>query len=242
MKIGDILLNQGLVTQADIDGALERQRQDGGRAEQRHRLQEGDQRARDQRRQSERDRHPANVYVSPSTGIPVHPAAGHIDEEIAHEIGMPGPYDQGWMRANWMGHLVTNWAGDDAFVRKLAVRLSVPNLVGDLTWCRGVVTGKRTEDGEHLVDLSCWGETQRGERNTTATATVRYRLHRRARATRVSSTLSGGPGTRETASSSRRRRNSSAGTRRSRAGSPARPASSVRQPRQDARWRATATR
>jgi hypothetical protein len=31
MKIGDILLNQGLVTQADIDGALERQRQDGGR-------------------------------------------------------------------------------------------------------------------------------------------------------------------------------------------------------------------
>jgi acyl dehydratase len=122
---------------------------------------------------AERERHPANVYVSPSTGIPVHPAAGHIDEEIAHEIGMPGPYDQGWMRANWMGHLVTNWAGDDAFVRKLAIRLSIPNLVGDLTWCRGVVTGKRAENGEHLVDLGCWGETQRGERNTTATATVR---------------------------------------------------------------------
>lgn len=122
---------------------------------------------------AERERHPANVYISPSTGIPVHPAAGHLDDEIAHEIGMPGPYDQGWMRANWMAHLVTNWAGDDAFVRRLGIRLSIPNLVGDLTWCKGVVTGKRVENGEHLVELDCWGETQRGERNATATASVR---------------------------------------------------------------------
>jgi hypothetical protein len=122
---------------------------------------------------AERERHPANVYVSPSTGIPVHPAAGHIDDEIAHEIGMPGPYDQGWMRANWMGHLVTNWAGDDAFVRKISVKLLAPNLVGDLTWCRGVVTGKKIENGEHLVELDCWGITQRDEKNTAGTATVR---------------------------------------------------------------------
>ena len=121
----------------------------------------------------DRERHPANVYISPSTGIPVHPAAGHIDDEIAHEIGMPGPYDQGWMRANWIGHLVTNWAGDDGFVTELSVRLMMPNLVGDLTWCRGVVTGKEIRDGEHLVSLDCWGETQRGERNVLATVTVR---------------------------------------------------------------------
>ena len=36
-----------------------RQRQDGRRSEQRHRLQEGDQRAGEQRRHGERDRHPA---------------------------------------------------------------------------------------------------------------------------------------------------------------------------------------
>lgn len=121
----------------------------------------------------DRERHPANVYISPSTGIPVHPAAGHIDDEIAHEIGMPGPYDQGWMRANWIGHLVTNWAGDDGFVTDLSVRLTMPNLVGDLTWCRGVVTSKEIRGGEHLVNLDCWGETQRGERNVLATVTVR---------------------------------------------------------------------
>jgi acyl dehydratase len=122
----------------------------------------------------EREKHPANVYVSPATGIPMHPAAGHFDDEIAHEVGMPGAYDQGWMRANWVSHLVTNWCGDDGWVSELGVRLRKPNLVGDVTWCRGRVTGKSVgPGGEHLVDLECWGETQRGERNMEATATVR---------------------------------------------------------------------
>ncbi|MEU0482131.1 MaoC family dehydratase N-terminal domain-containing protein [Streptosporangium sp. NPDC006013] len=120
----------------------------------------------------ERERHPANVYVSPSTGIPVHPAAGHFDDEIAHEVGMPGAYDQGWMRANWIGHLLTNWCGDDGWVRRLNVRLHQPNLVGDATWCRGTVTGRSVENGRHVVEIECWGETQRGERNVTGSATV----------------------------------------------------------------------
>lgn len=121
----------------------------------------------------DRERHPANVYISPSTGIPVHPAAGHLDDEIAQEIGMPGPYDQGWMRANWVGHLVTNWAGDDSFVTDISVRLLMPNLVGDLTWVRGTVSSKEVRDGEHIVNLDCWGETQRNERNILATVSVR---------------------------------------------------------------------
>ncbi|HWG00223.1 MAG TPA: MaoC family dehydratase N-terminal domain-containing protein [Trebonia sp.] len=122
----------------------------------------------------ERERHPANVYVSPSTGIPVHPAAGHFDEEIAHEIGMPGAYDQGWMRANWLAHLVTNWCGDDGWVAGLNVTLRKPNLVGDITRLRGRVVGKSvTEAGEHLVELACEGESQRSEQNMRGTATVR---------------------------------------------------------------------
>jgi acyl dehydratase len=122
----------------------------------------------------ERERHPANVYVSPSTGIPVHPAAGHFDEEIAHEIGMPGAYDQGWMRANWLAHLVTNWCGDDGWVAALNVTLRKPNLVGDVTRLRGQVVGKSvTEAGDHVVELACEGESQRGEQNMRGSATVR---------------------------------------------------------------------
>lgn len=120
----------------------------------------------------ERERHPRNVYVSPNTGVPVHPAAGHLDEEIAHEVGMPGAYDQGWQRANWGAHLVTNWAGDTSFVRRFDHKLLIPNLVGDTTWLRGSVTDKRVEDGRHLVDIEYRGENQRGEKNVVGGAVV----------------------------------------------------------------------
>lgn len=121
----------------------------------------------------ERERHPKNVYVSPKTGIPMHPAAGHFDVEIAHEVGMPGAYDQGWMRINWAGHLVTNWTGDWGFVRKLNVRLLLPNLVGDITWLKGKVARKFVQNGEHLVELETWGENQRQEKNMEGSAIVR---------------------------------------------------------------------
>jgi acyl dehydratase len=122
----------------------------------------------------ERARHPANVYVSPQTGIPVHPAAGHLDVEIAHEVGYPDAYDQGWMRVNWAGHLVTNWCGDWAHVRQLNVKNSLPNLLGDLTRYGGRVVERSVDDGEHLVTLELWAENQRGERTTTGTSVVRF--------------------------------------------------------------------
>lgn len=121
----------------------------------------------------DRDRHPRNVYYSPTRNIPMHPAAGHFDAEIAHEIGMPGAYDQGWQRINWAGHLLTNWCGDQGFVRRLDGRVTRPNLVGDFTVLAAEVTGKRKEAGEALVDVAWWGTNQRGERNCDGVATVR---------------------------------------------------------------------
>jgi acyl dehydratase len=120
----------------------------------------------------ERERHPANVYMSPSTGVPVHPAAGHFDTEIADEIGMPGAYDQGWMRINWAGHLVTNWMSDFGFVKNLDVRVKIPNLVGDVTWCKGKVSKVFKENKEHLVELTLWGENQQGQINFEGRAVV----------------------------------------------------------------------
>ena len=121
----------------------------------------------------ERDDHPRNVYYSPSTGVPMHPAAGHFDAEIAREIGMPGAYDQGWQRINWAGHLLTNWCGDTGFVRRLDGRVTKPNLVGDLTKLDARVVDKSIEAREALVHIEWWGTNQRGERNCHGTASVR---------------------------------------------------------------------
>lgn len=121
----------------------------------------------------ERDRHPHNVYYSPTTNVPMHPAAGHFDVEIAREVGMPGAYDQGWQRINWAGHLLTNWCGDTGFVRRLKGRVTKPNLVGDLTKLTGKVTAKKKDGNEAIVEIEWWGTNQRDERNCDGTAAVR---------------------------------------------------------------------
>lgn len=121
----------------------------------------------------ERVKHPKNVYVSPNSGIPSHPAAGHFDVDIAHEVGMPRAYDQGWMRINWAGHLLTNWCGDAGFVRYLGATLPALNMAGDLSTFHGKVMGKRYEDGEHLVDIDVTATNQNGVKNTVGNAVVR---------------------------------------------------------------------
>jgi acyl dehydratase len=122
---------------------------------------------------AERDRHPGNVYFSPTYNYPVHPAAGHFDIEIAREIGMPGAYDQGWQRMNWGGHLITNWCSDHGFVRKFSGQVLTPNLVGDLTKLTGRIVAKTKVGEEALVEVEWSGANQFGKTSCRGKATVR---------------------------------------------------------------------
>ena len=54
----------------------------------------------------------------------------------AIEVGMPGGYDVGPQRISWLGQLMTNWMGDDGFLRRLNVSVRRPNIFGDVSWCR----------------------------------------------------------------------------------------------------------
>lgn len=122
-----------------------------------------------------RKRHPADAYVDPKTGAEDSPARGHAEESMARDVGMPGGYDVGTQRVSWLGHLLTNWAGDDGFVRRLSVTLRRPNIFGDVSWCRGKVVDKRIEEGAHLVDLEVHIENQMGEVTAQGTSTVELR-------------------------------------------------------------------
>jgi acyl dehydratase len=125
-----------------------------------------------ERAERHRRRHPADAFVNPETGAQDSAARGHAEEKMAREVGMPGGYDVGPQRISWLGQLVTNWIGDDGFMRRLEVRVKRPNIFGDISWCRGRVTGKRVEDGVHLVDLELRVENQLGETTAEGTATV----------------------------------------------------------------------
>jgi hypothetical protein len=84
---------------------------------------------------------------------------------------VPAAYDYGPERISWLANLLTNWIGDDGFVRRLNVQVRKFNLVGDLTTCYGRVMDK-VRDERPLVHLDIWAENQRGERTAFGTATV----------------------------------------------------------------------
>ena len=115
---------------------------------------------------------PIDAYRNPKTGAQDSAARGHAEKEMAREVGMPGGYDVGTQRVSWFGHLVTNWAGDDGFIRRLNVTVKRPNIFGDVSWCRGTVVDKRVEEGAHLVELEVRIENQLGDVTADGTSIV----------------------------------------------------------------------
>jgi acyl dehydratase len=125
---------------------------------------------------------PGARLTNPETGIEDTLAGGHWDGYLARMGGMPAEYDVGGMRISWLAHLLNDWAGDDAFIRELDVRLRRPNLLGDVNWLTGTVWKKdpRVSDeitclgGEPYGSVTCnlTATNQRGETTASAVATV----------------------------------------------------------------------
>lgn len=116
---------------------------------------------------------PGLSYIDPDTGAPEPVANSHFQDTAAKVLmGSPIAIDLGFQRVCWHGHLVTNWLGDYGFLKKLSCRLQQFVRFGDTNWCKGRVTGKKEEKGEHLVQLELTLENQRGETTATAEATV----------------------------------------------------------------------
>lgn len=86
-------------------------------------------------------------------GIPDCPERVHWEDEFARMVGTPGAYDYGPERCSWLTHHLTNWMGDDGFLRQASCKIRRHNPVGDLLVITGKVTRKTIEDGRHLVRI-----------------------------------------------------------------------------------------
>jgi len=118
-------------------------------------------------------RHPGIDMVDSETGEIDVPELVHMQESRAEGVGVPAAYDYGCQRMSWLGNLITNWMGDEGFIRRLRAELRRFNVIGDTNWLKGKVSRKYMKDGEYLVDIKCWGENQRGEVSMPGFATVR---------------------------------------------------------------------
>lgn len=115
------------------------------------------------------DNHP----IDPETGDYRYRRDWHYDDKMARVMGMPYAFADGIQNEMAMSHLITNWMGDDGFVKIADFRNRRINILGDTSWMKGKVVKKYLEQGEHLVDLELRAENQDGKVHTTGTATVR---------------------------------------------------------------------
>jgi acyl dehydratase len=96
-------------------------------------------------------------------GIPDCPERVHWEPEFALMVGAPGAYDYGPERCSWLTHQLTNWMGDDGFLRAASCKIRRHNPEGDLLFIDGKVVRKYVEDGRHLVAIEQSAQNQDGE-------------------------------------------------------------------------------
>ena len=76
----------------------------------------------------------------------------HHDDTIATQVGNPSVFGHGMLSMGLAARVVKDWFGPEA-IRRLQVRFAKQVWPGDVLTCTVVVTGKREEGGEHLVDV-----------------------------------------------------------------------------------------
>lgn len=117
------------------------------------------------------DAHPG-VGITNRFGIPDVPERVHWEEDFAHEVGAPGAYDYGPERSSWLTHHLTNWMGDDGFLRQAQCKIRRHNPEGDMLFIKGRVVGKYVEDGRHLVRVEQEARNQHDELSVVGSGVV----------------------------------------------------------------------
>jgi hypothetical protein len=107
----------------------------------------------------------------------------HYEDDFAKAIGVGAPIVHGALKRAWLGHLMTDWIGEQGVLKKLSCQyrgMDYPRKMktieeaheGETWWCKGKVTKKYEAGGEHLVECAIWVENGKGEKTTPGAALV----------------------------------------------------------------------
>ena len=91
----------------------------------------------------------------------------HHDPGLAQERGSPDIFMNILSTNGFVGRFVTDWAGPDAVLRSVKIRLGAPNHPGDTM----TMTGKVTEKHDGVVEVAIRGANEIGD-HVTGTVTL----------------------------------------------------------------------
>ena len=105
----------------------------------------------------------------------------HHDREAAVERGLPDIFMNIFTTGGLCGRYLSDWAGPEALMRSLTMRLGVPNFPHDTMTLAGAVRSKSVHDGRGLIEVGLRGYNRRGDH---VTGTAGLELPRQGEAVR----------------------------------------------------------
>ncbi|HUO48932.1 MAG TPA: hypothetical protein VMU09_08875 [Acidimicrobiales bacterium] len=78
----------------------------------------------------------------------------HHDRDYANSQGAPDIFMNILSDTAYCSRFLTDWAGPEAMVRRLSIRLGVPMFPGSRLRYTGSVTGREERDGEGIVEVA----------------------------------------------------------------------------------------
>ncbi len=87
----------------------------------------------------------------------------HHDRDLAHQKGSKDIFMNILSTNGFVGRYVTDWAGPNALMKRVAIRLGAPNYSYDAMTMSGEVKSKEVVDGEGIVELFVRGANSLGD-------------------------------------------------------------------------------
>lgn len=113
---------------------------------------------------------PRRVFLQVSGSQDWYPV--HFDPVFAKKSGHAELFmNTGFLQAALV-RVITDWMGDDGFLRKLRFEMRRQQRPGDTMVCKGTVTAKYERGGEGWLELDVWAENEREGVTTPGQAVV----------------------------------------------------------------------
>ena len=95
----------------------------------------------------------------------------HHDEPLAQSAGMGGVFAHGMMSMAFLGQMIKDWCGHER-LKKIKVRFMNLTRPGDTLTCKGTITKKYEQDGNHYVECDIFAQNQKNDIVTKGSALV----------------------------------------------------------------------
>ena len=109
-------------------------------------------------------KHPAWAFRDPNTKALEPIFAVHYNKQAAKAMGLPEAYDVGLQRHCWGIHLISNWMGNDGWLKRSYAEYRKFVYLSDVVRLKGKVTKKFIDgEGDYCIEIERHAVNQRGE-------------------------------------------------------------------------------